>query len=351
MSNCVICFNSLTNKSIKCYDSKCDAIICYECMEQYILSSDTLPKCVNTKCNNKYIISQIQDISDKYQNIYKKLCLNYFLNTEEEQIKNDIVKDEILIKIRDDRVKTVKTFPNAIAKIIDICMKDRLKKINKTNTEIVNNIINNSGRFCMLSYCNGKLDNEFKCLKCETGFCKDCERIKKDSSHICKESDLNSVKYIKNIGKCPNCNIAIEKSMGCRNMKCANCHTMFDYYTGQLADHGGHNSDIKIKEELRLSSLYEEFYNEKIILALRQFEREKPPNEVELKYNKILKNMKEYVMNDKKDVNVYSEKISKIFDVYTRMKNDYIVYMKKISEIQDLHENGILTYEKLIQIV
>ena len=350
MTNCSVCFDSLNDKKIQCYDVKCGTSICYECMNQYIFSLNTLPKCVNPKCNIPYILSQIKNISEKAIYEYKSLCFNYFLNTKEDEIKNNIAKDEIINKIRNDRIITVKTFPKSISKVIDMCMGDRLKKINKTNTEIIDNIINTSGRFCMLSYCNGKLDNDFKCLKCEIEFCKKCEKIKKEETHICKESDVDSVEYIKNIGKCPNCNISIEKSMGCRSMKCANCHTMFDYYTGEFADHGGHNTDIQVKDELKLSTLYADFYDEKIILNLREFEMKKPSNDIETKYNKIIKYVTEYVSNGKNLTDLYTEKISKIFDNYIKMKYDYILYMKKISEIQDLHENGKLNEDRLLLI-
>ena len=49
---CSICFDTKDFKSfIRCYDSKCDSVICSECMDQFIESSTTVPKCINDKCN------------------------------------------------------------------------------------------------------------------------------------------------------------------------------------------------------------------------------------------------------------------------------------------------------------
>ena len=354
MSNCNVCFENLLGKKIKCIELKCDSVICLECMEDYIFSSDNVPKCVKQDCNHPYTSTQIKDVSGRAIQVYNELCLNDFLNKNDKEIKDTIAKAEIIENIRENRKATIKTFPIAIAGVINMCMKPRLNKITKVNAEIVDNIIKGSGRFCMLSYCRGKLNSDFKCLKCESQFCKDCEKIKKDGHghvHICKESDLNSIKYIKNIGQCPTCSIYIEKSEGCRHMKCANCHTMFDYYTGQVTDHGGHNSDVNVKDELRLSSLYKDFYDEIIILALRDFEKQRPPNEFELKHDRILKYVTDYVTNDKKATDVYADRVARLFDSYTKMKYDYVLYMKKISEIQDLHESGKLLYDKLLKVI
>ena len=44
-----------------------------------------------------------------------------------------------------------------------MCMQTKLNKVNKSNLEIEEKL-NENGRTCMLSYCNGKLDKDFKCL-------------------------------------------------------------------------------------------------------------------------------------------------------------------------------------------
>ena len=187
-------------------------------------------------------------------------------------------------------------------------------------------------------------------MKCDTNFCLKCEKIKRDE-HKCKETDVQNIEFLKTISQCPNCKIPIEKSEGCRSMKCANCHTMFDYYTKDKADHGGSNKDINIKEKIKLSNEYKKIYSEEIIKLLMLFEQTIPTVDFEKNNQKILNIVTEYVSNGKTNTEEYSLKVSMIYSKICLFEYKYKVTLNKISEIEDLHEHNELTYSNLKKII
>lgn len=347
--NCNICFESIIEEDNmnECYDTKCSCIICTECMIQYINISEIIPKC---SCNKIYILQNISRLPMEIIKKYNILCLNFLMNDNLDNVKNIIAKNDVIERLREEKIKFVNTFPEAIQSVINICMKDKLKKINKSNLEVVDKVINSNGRFCMLSYCNGKLDINLKCLKCDTIFCLKCEKNKRDE-HICKESDIQNVEYIKNISECPNCKVPIEKSQGCRSMQCANCNTLFDYYTKQKADHGGHNTEIKVKERIKLSNEYKDIYNPEIIKQLILFEHNIPKVDTIRNNKNILNIITEYVSEGKQNTEEYATRISKTYSKNILNEHKYKMCLQKIAEIEDLHENGEITYQKLKQII
>lgn len=349
-TTCNICFDDIKESdTVKCYDYKCECVICKNCMIQYINVSETLPKCASNKCNNFYILQNISHLPKESVGKYEILCLNFLAKTNLEDIKNLIAKNDIVDKLRQEKLKFIETFPEAIKTVINICMKPKLKKISKNNLEIVDKTVNSSGRFCMLSYCNGKLDEGMKCIKCDTVFCLKCEKIKRDT-HECKESDIQNIEYIKNISYCPNCRVPVEKSEGCRSMKCVNCGTLFDYYNHTKADHGGHNFDITVKDRIRLSNEYKDIYSPEMIRLLIYFEHNIPDNDTEKNAKRILNIASEYISNGEWNKEGYANRLSRLYS--NNISNDYKykLCLQKIAEIEDLHEHNELTYERLKQI-
>ena len=339
--NCNICFESIIEEDnmIECYDAKCSCIICAECMIQYINISEIIPKC---SCNKIYILQNILRLPLEIIKKYNILCLNFLMNDNLDNVKNIIAKNDVIERLREEKIKFVNTFPEAVQSVINICMKDKLKKINKSNLEVVDKVINSNGRFCMLSYCNGKLDVNLKCLKCDTIFCLKCEKINRDE-HMCKESDIQNIEYIKNISECPNCKVPIEKSRGCRSI--------FDYYTKEKADHGGVNTEIKVKEQIKLSNEYKDIYNPEIIKQLILFEHNIPKVDTVRNNKNILNIIAEYITEGKENMNEYAIKISKIYSKNILNEYKYKLCLQKIAEIEDLHEHGEITYQKLKQII
>src|SRR5690606_27036407 len=101
---------------------------------------------------------------------------------------------------------------------------------------------------CMLLSCKGYLNKDMECSYCSTIFCKLCENEKK-KDHVCKVEDIESLKYVNSINKCPHCLTPIEKSQGCNTMKCTKCHEAFIYnHEDNIGIKGGggnnHNANI-----------------------------------------------------------------------------------------------------------
>jgi hypothetical protein len=98
---------------------------------------------------------------------------------------------------------------------------------------------------CPSESCNGMLSTQWKCQICELTVCPKCHEIKEDPSngggdeHICKQENIDSVKFIKKDTKgCPGCGTDIHKISGCDQMWCPQCKKAFSWKSGQVITHG-----------------------------------------------------------------------------------------------------------------
>jgi hypothetical protein len=72
------------------------------------------------------------------------------------------------------------------------------------------------------------------CSLCNNVICGKCQE-KFVEGHECKNEDIKNVNSIKKDTKrCPSCRVPIHKISGCSQMWCTNCHTTFDYKTGEI---------------------------------------------------------------------------------------------------------------------
>jgi len=96
-------------------------------------------------------------------------------------------------------------------------------------------------RKCPIEECKGFLNEEYFCGLCRNNFCKDClEPIGDD--HACDPRVVKTMKLLNRDSKsCPKCGTVIYKSSGCSQMWCINCHTAFDWRSGEIATGRIHN--------------------------------------------------------------------------------------------------------------
>ena len=376
---CCICFSNEDEDTdlnfIKCI--KCDSNICQDCMSRYIeISStklNTLPTCPN-KCGCEYFYDTLKKF-DELIDSYIVLLYNYLKNNPKfEIIVKESHKDIIEKIIKDKKQYIKKEFPKCVVKIINICMADKIKYIPK-NSASKNTIINR--KKCINSFCikgllilNSDEDiKEYECNHCKTIFCTDCEKEKK-YGHLCKKDDIDSLKYLNNMKKCPECHIKVEKSEGCNTMTCTNCKTNFSYDTGLKMDYGNnHNANINLNdpESYKFSRLYNDIYDKKIIKFLYKIEN-KEPITYEKGKTKLLKILEDIINyeeekkkkdeededskneNDEKDDKKTIKLKIKLYKEYSKYMSNVIDikdYFEKLGEIQRLHTEKELDLKKL----
>jgi hypothetical protein len=86
---------------------------------------------------------------------------------------------------------------------------------------------------CPMEACRGFI-TKGKCSVCNIELCVRCHK-KICENHICKTEDIQSICAIyQETKQCPRCTTFIYKTAGCNHMYCTNCHTHFDWNTGNI---------------------------------------------------------------------------------------------------------------------
>lgn len=339
---CLICFDDEIDKDkiVNCINTSCTATICEDCMELLIghcKGEGIIPKCPNKKCGKFYIISQIKKGNKELKLDYSECCMKYYLKDQGIDVEKSIEQDEIIGRMRKDRIKFIKdTFPIAIGMVATIAFSDKLKRMEKKKKERIKEKLDFANRKCMNLYCNGFLkdhDKDYICMSCDTIFCIDCEKEKSNEVHKCKEEDVRALEYIReNMVHCPKCNTAVIKDVGCDSIKCAICDTLFEYSTGKEGGHGSSNKKVIIDNEaMRPSNMYKNIVGDEEINELLIIESKKP-KDVVLNVDKYLK---QYIIaEDDKMKQVMMIKLAKKLDQYMKSKMDNAKYNKYLIEIE-----------------
>lgn len=349
--SCNICYTSeiepsttatgTCNSFIKCIDKNCSCRICVDCMESYInhcYGENLIPKCID-KC--PYYITNIKNkVSDEVLEKYNMCVYNYFIS-QNESLKKEVSLMKVVEKLREEkRIFFQNNFPEAINLIIQIISKNKLKHISKNNKEAVKKEFKKS---CLLSYCNGILDPNNRCIKCFQQFCNKCEKIQ-EKDHICKEEDIKSISLINLMVHCPGCKLPVEKSEGCDSITCSRCKTMFLYSTGKVGGHGSSNAELKLKEEnIKLSLIYKDSYSEDIITMLDKIDNLRPIAK-EKYFDDIIINI---FKTEFENVKQNSKKLASRLEKYNIYQYQYKNYINILLDIENLHKSGGITLKKL----
>jgi len=98
---------------------------------------------------------------------------------------------------------------------------------------------------CSNNGCKGFLSTQWKCNICSKYTCSECNMLKgdeRDTEHVCKEEDKETMKLLRaECKKCPSCAQYIYKLEGCDQMWCTSCHTAFSWRTGMIVNGTIHN--------------------------------------------------------------------------------------------------------------
>jgi hypothetical protein len=96
-------------------------------------------------------------------------------------------------------------------------------------------------RKCPTEECKGFMNEDWFCGLCDRHFCEHCNE-EVGEGHVCDPDAVKTMKLLKKDTKpCPKCGTMIQKLSGCAQMWCPDCHTAFDWRTGQIETGRIHN--------------------------------------------------------------------------------------------------------------
>lgn len=98
-------------------------------------------------------------------------------------------------------------------------------------------------RKCPTAECPGFLNQERHCGLCKSTFCRECnELLVEGEEHTCDPGAVETMRLLERDTKpCVKCGTMIQKLDGCSQMWCPQCHTAFDWRTGQVVQGRLHN--------------------------------------------------------------------------------------------------------------
>ncbi len=266
MDTCDVCcekFNKINHKKIDC--PFCDLHSCRACSQRYLLSIVDDPHCMG--CKNTWN----REFVDTF-------CTRYFRNTELRRHREMILFEREKIRMPETQPEVERIL--AMRKIHTIITEQRIRLIELHNnhgiyvpvtsdTPIPQEILElredmeqsyrelerlrHGGdlvvdepskkfiRKCPTEECKGFMNEDWFCGLCDRHFCEHCNE-EKHEGHQCNPDAVKTMKLLKKDTKpCPKCGTMIHKLSGCRQMWCPDCHTAFDWVSGNISTGRIHN--------------------------------------------------------------------------------------------------------------
>ena len=358
--DCIVCLSEIEGKKYHCSNKSCKDKYCEECLIlliQYCSEEKMIPVCPSTNCKNTLLLCDLSSLPKDIICLYEQCCLDFFLKDQGDYVQKQIQEKKIIQQLREERQRFItQTYPEAISLIAQISFKSKLRQLEKYKKELIEKQLNLSKRHCMNSVCKGYLDDNLKCMLCQTQFCNQCEKRKQDN-HQCKREDLDSVNIVNNMIRCPGCYLPVFKNEGCNSITCSNCKTNFEYTTGHLGGHGSNNAklNIDLNQRHKLSYSYKDHISEQLMPLLLDIEHLEPKL---INKDTLLVLIKEYFETKNKIVddqsmltNRAAKKLAKQLERY--YLNQYKVrdYMTYMVELEDLLIHNKITKDNMNQIL
>lgn len=235
MSCCNICTEDFTKKNPCVTCPQCEIGACRECCGRYILDQ-RIGKCMNNNCKIEWTRQFMAKTFSKQwmSKEWKNMRENVLFDREKallpatqpivaERLQQDLIIDEI--RELDNLMKELKHRRFTLE-----------LKLNHGTSTAPRQKTNNFVRACPGEDCRGYLDIRWKCGLCNKQACKECHQIVDNAStHECNPDDVATAKLLDADTKpCPKCSTGIFKIAGCDQMWCTQCHTAFDWKTGNI---------------------------------------------------------------------------------------------------------------------
>lgn len=198
---------------------------------------------------------------DLVKRIVNELVSDYHVDLNTNEFEMDIIEADLMSRF-EDMTFTIKKFIDAKDKAnedrfinevettfkeysrkIEIYCLQRFTKLGELYVKKMKGDRSNIGK-CECK--NGVINKtSHKCTSCNQVSCDKCLRIISDGQeHECSKEDLELVAYYHSHCKnCPKCGTWIEKASGCNDMFCTECHTLFDFVSGNQKYGNLHNPE------------------------------------------------------------------------------------------------------------
>ena len=262
MENCDVCcekLNKINHKKVKC--PFCDLTSCRSCSQRYILESFQDPHCMGCKTawNREFVDSfctkyfRTTELKRHRENVlFERECA--LMPDTQPEVERIIQMRRIRRVIREQKQKLLELhhryqtlqLGEPIPDEIRILYREmeityrHLEQI-RNNGTIIDNEPRRFVRQCPIEECKGFLNEEWYCGLCERHYCKSCNELL-DENHVCDKDVVETMKLLNKDSKsCPKCGTVIHKTSGCAQMWCINCHTAFNWRTGQIENGRIHN--------------------------------------------------------------------------------------------------------------
>lgn len=243
--NCQICTEKFTNKTRKNVTCpKCHFECCRKCLQIYLLSIEQLPQCMN--CYKEFDRRFIHHNCDStfIETKLRKHRENILFNIE----KVNFPSTQSYIHKTERRMYLLKKYFELIDRVLcidrfsyeHVVLELQIDEIVREYKDLDDNFEDVFIKKCHNPSCKGYINNN-TCTLCEKKFCNECnEEI--NENHTCDQNLVKTMKEIKKYSKaCPNCKTFISKTDGCNQIWCVECHTAFDWETGEIEKGKIHN--------------------------------------------------------------------------------------------------------------
>lgn len=269
---------------MKCSRFNCDAAVCGDCFEALIdychQNFKEMPSCPNVSCRGEYKFASVCEFAPGKKDLFIEIVQERFngidREKEETKLNKKLAKLETVEFLRREVKKRLERHPPAIAETIKLGgMTKQLNAILLKNEKKRVAFIQRLR--CPVFSCKGFLTlirDETMCIKCEVKICEECGEIKLGTNHECERDNIESAKMLKNIARCPKCNVPATKGDGCNFITCPYCNTNFHCATGEQTSHGGHNKGrLLVVEHENLEDLSDD---PELKILLKEIQRSEP---------------------------------------------------------------------------
>jgi hypothetical protein len=279
MENCDVCcekFNKINHKKVEC--PFCDLQSCRACSQRYLLSISDDPHCmgckniwnrefVDTFCTKYFRNTELRrhretilferekarmpETQTEVERIRAMRKMHFIINSQRKRlielhqkhgiyipITNNVPIPEEILQLRDDMEESYR----------------ELERLRHGGEIIAGEPPKKFVRKCPMEECKGFMNEDWFCGLCDGHFCEHCnDKIGDD--HTCDQDAVKTMELLKKDTKpCPKCGTMIQKLSGCAQMWCPDCHTAFDWRTGEIETGRIHNPHYMEFKRGRISS-------------------------------------------------------------------------------------------------